>query len=138
MMRGVNMGLAALASVFAGLNASLERGNGAIRDLGSALRAQQPRHGKPGDRIARRAAYAEKHAPPPAGTKLAKKAGQGRLGMTQPTRGTMATPTRARPFSTRGLPPLSAPFPKPPSIRQWKRRLHAEGKRSVPFCNVVQ
>lgn len=129
-MRGSTSGLLAVAM---GIAAFMQKGIDGFSALGKALGDSIPMQGKPGDRIRRRQIEAQmRHIP--AGSKLAKKAQHGRLGMTHPTRGTMATPKGLRPFSMRGLPLLTPMQPKPMSTRQWKRKMHADGFRSVPDC----
>lgn len=97
------MGLAALASIFAGLSAHLTPSSVPF----------ERKQGKPKPEINF------------AGSKLAKKIAQGRLGLTHPTRGTMATPKGLRPFSQKRATPLSPMLPKPLSHRQWKKRHRA-------------
>jgi hypothetical protein len=128
---------ALLVDAFAGLAASFKGAVASAKGFGSAVSrsvrsVKRRRKAKFREEVRGKAKRAAQQSP--AGTKLAKKAKERRLGITHPTRGTMATSKGLRPFSMRGLPPLTPMFPKPMSTRQWKRKMHADGFRSVPDC----
>jgi hypothetical protein len=144
-MRGLSATVAIAAAAFAGLGEQVAQAGDAMRGFGDRLREHV---GKPGSRKRRRAEYESRKklrlgqpvrdlvwAFEP-GAKLARKAAEGRVGLTHPTRGTMATPSVLKPFSSRGLPPLTAMLPKPKSPRQWKKMMRELGRRSTPNCDA--
>jgi hypothetical protein len=139
-MRGLSATIAVAAAAFAGLDRAVADAGESMRGFGQRLRERV------GTRKERRADYERRKKmglrqadrnvvwPFEPGAKLARKAAKGRVGLTHPTRGTMATPSGLKPFSSRGLPPLTAMLKPAKGIRQQKKAERAIGLRSTPGC----